>query len=212
MIPSHWWTNWRRGDRGWEEAEDDKWNQTPHGESLKGLECRGEVDRPVGSRPDFATALRDERFPSASGERPKETHPMKRAGRGREIVEQMGELRLDEPVDIEDADSTEVLTVEVPTTRASDFTETATSGASGSEFRKPRDHNIPSATAKGTANVARRDHRASWWIIRQAPLLAPRGLLSRGGRSQRTTSAGAATPPGTRRDWEHSARAGMVYH
>ncbi len=34
---------------------------------------------------------------------------MERAGRGRKIVEQPGELRINEPVDVEDADGTEVL-------------------------------------------------------------------------------------------------------
>jgi hypothetical protein len=54
----------------------------------------------------------------AGGEGAEETHAMERAGRGGKIVEQLGELRLDEPVDVEDADGPEVLAGEDSTARA----------------------------------------------------------------------------------------------
>ena len=102
-------------------SRDDERDQTPHGEGLQGLERRGEVDRPVGPRPDVAAALRDERFPLTGGEGAKETHAMERARRGGEIVEQLGELGLDEPVDVEDADGSEVLAREDSIARAPRF-------------------------------------------------------------------------------------------
>ena len=85
------------------------------------VEGRGEVDRPVGPRPDVAPALRDKRFPLAGGEGAKETHAVKGARRGRKIVEQLGELGLNEPVDVEDADGPEVLAREDSIARAPRF-------------------------------------------------------------------------------------------
>ena len=70
------------------------------------------IDRLVDLRPYVTAALGEERFPAASGKSPEETHAMKGAGRGGKIVEQLGELRLDEPVDVEDADGTECPTLE----------------------------------------------------------------------------------------------------